>query len=102
MGRTPRQTEEDIKDAWFGTPKSWKRKRRVQPYGPGMATKHFQEAEDAMQEWVDDELMAVRVSGEIGDLTYDATIPYFPDGTVQEGDEIDPLEHMEEGLPEEE
>ena len=66
---------------WFGCAASNKRNKNQHGYGPHQAVGHVSEARSAINDWVAKH--GKKLAGELGDLTYDASVPYKNDGTIQ-------------------
>lgn len=67
-------------DFWFGTDSSNRRKKNQQAFGPTQMIGYLAETRSAINEWI--AKVGLRLSGELGDLTYDHTKQYPHDGSL--------------------
>lgn len=80
ISRTPAQAAGDLLDFWYGTPCSKKRGKQVSRYSAEKAKGLIKGSCAAMNQWV--KFSGVRLSGQLGGLTYDASVEYEDDGSL--------------------
>ena len=85
----PAQAAGDLLDFWYGAPCSKKRGKQVSRYSAEGAKGLIKGSCAAMNQWV--KFSGVRLSGQLGELTYDASVEYEDDGSLN-----GPMDDIEE------